>query len=47
VQAMFDASVTHLTPEQAKQLAMVLNNYEDVFTKNEFDLSHFTEIDIV
>jgi transposase InsO family protein len=45
LQAMFDASVTHLDLQQKLNLAAILRQFEDVFASSEFDLGNFSEIE--
>ena len=41
---MYEESKEHLSGEQQLQLIRLLNEFQDVFAKSEFDLGHFTHI---
>ena len=41
---MYEESKEHLSGEQQLQLIRLLNEFQDVFAKSEFDLGQFTHI---
>jgi len=45
LQDVYTRSIEHLDTHQQEQLKQVLNNFQEAFATNEFDLGHFTEIE--
>ncbi|MCW4335780.1 MAG: RNase H-like domain-containing protein [Candidatus Thiodiazotropha endolucinida] len=45
LEQVFTASKEHLTEQESAQLADLLNEYQDVFAKTEYDLGHFSGIE--
>ena len=44
LQTLLERSIVHLNEEQSKELALLLTEYQDVFSKHELDIGCFTEV---